>query len=212
MPRVFPVAFGLTSILAFAACTASGIDMNAAANAPPRYKANPAPKEAYRITMTIKDAPGPFAQMLGLAQFDVVNRDCLPPPDDNNGHLWPIPTEGVEIPLEKMPDGSYSGIVHADHMLDEDYFGRGVCQWGLIQAQVQLKATGAKAETKFIPSINADKIVSGGVETIYMSRGVYPAAEELEDYPTFGETDRNKFFLGDEDLFSITLKARREAP
>ena len=42
---------------------------------------NPQPKQTYEITMTFADAPGPFASMLGLVQYDVVTQECLSPPD-----------------------------------------------------------------------------------------------------------------------------------
>lgn len=210
-------AIGLASTLALGACSPSGIDMtntssggaDKGAGAEPQYRQNPAPKQGYRITMKITDAPGPFAMMRGLAQFDVVNPECLPPPKENFGHLWPVPTEGIEIPLEKVAEDTYSGVVYADQMLDEDYFGYGTCHWKLIQAQVQLKATGAQVESKFMPSINADKIVSGQGEQVYMSKRAYPRAE-IPDFPTFGETDRSIIKVGDDELFVITLSSGKE--
>lgn len=180
----------------------------------PAYHKNPQPKQAYRITMTIENAPGPFARMLGLAQFDVVNRECLPPPDDNNGHLWPVPTEGVEIPLQKVSENTYSGVVYADQMLDEDYYGRGVCRWKLIQAQVQLKATGAKGETKFIPSLGSEDLFADKSQKVYFWREYYPGASAvLEEYPEFGQTDRSRISseIRDEDLFTVTLTSSKEA-
>jgi hypothetical protein len=179
----------------------------------PEYRKNPQPGQAYRITMTIENAPGPFAHMLGLAQFDVVNPECLPPPDDNNGHLWPVPTEGVEIPLQKVAESTYSGVVYADQMLDEDYYGRGVCRWKLIQAQVQLKATGAEADAKFIPSISDEKILAEGSESTFLFKRVYPRVPDLPNMPVPGQTDRSKMSdeIRDEELFTVTLSARKEA-
>jgi hypothetical protein len=183
----------------------------------PEYRKNPQAKQAYRITMTIENAPGPFAHMLGLAQFDVVNPECLPPPKDNpGGHTSPIPTEGVEIPLERVSDNTWTGVVYADQMLDEDYYGRGVCHWQLIQAQVQLKATGAKDETKFVPSFDNEKLLSGASETVHFNKISYPRfrEEEPSEYESvsFGQTDRSRFgpSIKDEDLFTVTFTSRKE--
>jgi hypothetical protein len=128
-------ALGLVSTLALAACTPSGIDTNTPASqsdAAARgqdgttYRTNPRPTQAYRITMTIADAPGPFASMRALAQYDVVNKECLSPPKDNpGGHTAPVPTEDVEIPLPRVSDNEYTGVVYADWMQDEDYTARG---------------------------------------------------------------------------------------
>lgn len=62
--------------LAFAGCSPTGINTTNAAASPdivaqpdrPQYRKNPRPKQPYRITMKLEDAPGSFAQMLGLAQ------------------------------------------------------------------------------------------------------------------------------------------------
>src|SRR3546814_7734565 len=108
-------ALGLVSTLALAACTPSGIDMSTPASpsdAAARgqdgatYRTNPRPTQAYRITMTITDAPGPFASMRALAQYDVVNKQCLSPPKDNpGGHPAQVPTKDVEIPLTRVSIG-----------------------------------------------------------------------------------------------------------
>lgn len=178
----------------------------------PDYRQNPQPRQAYRITMTIANAPGPFAHMLGLAQFDVVNPECLPPPDENNGHLWPVPTEGVEIPLQQVADNTYSGVVYADQMLDEDYYGRGACRWKLIQAQVQLKATGADGETKFVPSYPDKKLLAGEPEAVYFNKRSYPNLG-ADEFVNLGESNRSRFgpSIRDEDLFTVTFTSSKEA-
>jgi hypothetical protein len=223
MLPMFLITFGLISTLALAACSPSRTDMTSQVSASepvarkpagPAYRQNPQPRQAYRITMTVENAPGPFAHMLGLAQFDVVNPECLPPPDDNNGHLWPVPTEGVEVPLQKVAEHTYSGVVYADQMLDEIYYGRGVCRWKLIQVQVQLKATGAKGETKFIPLLDSEELFAGEPQKVYFWKGYYPGTSDvLEEYPEFGQTDRTKMAseIRDEELFIITMTARKEA-
>ncbi len=34
---------------------------------------NPAPKRAYELVLTVKDAPGPFAVVEGVGKYDVSN-------------------------------------------------------------------------------------------------------------------------------------------
>ncbi len=173
---------------------------------------NPAPKDAYRITMTIKDAPGPFAWMKALAQYDVVNKECLSPPKDNpGGRTAPVPTDDVEIPLQKISETEYVGTVYADQMLDQDYTGRGVCHWKLIQFRVHMKATGADAETLFIPSIQDDKLIPAKTEVVYFNKIVYPRAN-MDEYVDTGEADRSRFneTIGEEDLFTVTFSPAKE--
>lgn len=185
----------------------------AAARGAAAYRQNPQPRQAYRITMTIADAPGPFASMKALAQYDVVNTECLRPPKDNpGGHTSPVPTEDIEIPLTKVSDTEYAGIVYADYMQDEDYNGRGVCHWKLMQFRVHMKATGADGEALFIPSIPDKKLLAGQSEKVYFTRKTYPRVE-MDNYPDTGVTDRAQFadWIRDEDLFAITFTPHKEA-
>lgn len=100
-------------LLALAACSPSGTDMTSSASASesaarkerPTYRENPQPKQAYRITMTIENAPGPFASMTALAQYDVVNKECLRPPKDN-----PEPSH----PANGKCRQAYTGVVEID--------------------------------------------------------------------------------------------------
>ena len=185
----------------------------------PEYRENPSPKHAYRLTMTIKDAPGPLKIMVSAAQYDVINTECLPPPKENpGGRSSPVPTRDIPFELTQVSDGQYTGIVYADAMIDEDYHGRGVCRWGLVQAQVQLKATGAEAETKFIASLSQHQgdFRSGQPKTLYYTKNSYPAHPEstVKDFPDFGQADRSKMAsrLADSDLFTITLIAEGSTP
>lgn len=186
------------------------------------FRRNPNPREAYRITMQIEDAPGPFGLVRAFAQYDVVNPECLPPPNDNNGHTWPVPTDAAEITLTRDADGSYSGVVYADYMLDEDYHGRGVCKWQLIQAQAQLKATGepGRGETNFMPSLPQADIYQERSRILNFAKASYPDTganlAELPDYeyPSSGQVDRSRMAaeLTDNDIFQIEVSAKRIAP
>ncbi len=202
-------------LFALAACSPSDsrTDMNAVTSSTADHGGtaasarNPAPKDAYRVTMTIKGAPGPFGWMKALAQYDVVNKKCLSPPKDNpGGRSAPVPTDDVEIPLRKISDTEYEAIVYADQMLDQDYTGRGVCHWKLIQFRVHMKATGAHAETLFIPSIPDDKLLASSPENVYFNRTTYPEAEGVEDYPDTGG-GRSDYgpSVQDQDLFTVTF-------
>mgnify|MGYP006975406327 CR=1 FL=1 len=185
----------------------------------PEYRENPDPRQAYRLTMTIEDAPGPLKIMVSAAQYDVVNRECLPPPKDNpGGRSSPVPTNDIPFELTRISDNQYTGIVYLDGMIDDDYHGRGVCRWELIQAQVQLKATGAETETRFFASLsrNSGAFDSGNPTVLYYSKHSYPRHPEamLDEPLSFGQADRSGMasWLTDEDVFSIALAAEQAAP
>lgn len=214
MPHAARLAVVL-SLLA-TACQPGSLAMTDAAPDTERYARNPAPTQAYRITIRIDDAPGPFASVRALAQYDVTNRECLAPPDSNpGGRSSPVPTQDIEIPLTPAGDGRYMATVYADAMQDGDYSGNGPCHWQLMQFRVHMKATGTGRETLFIPAIADEKLLAGLTETVYFNKISYPLLEasELDEPLSFGQTDRSRFgpSLTDEDLFTVTFTASKDA-
>jgi len=115
------------------------------------YKQNPNPKQRYDITMTIADAPGPFASIEGIAQYQAP--DCWYTLNKLEG-VHANPEQVLPITYTRVNDTTYVGTVYLDAMLDEDYYGRGVCHWTLTFASTSLKATGGAVETKFGASIS----------------------------------------------------------
>ena len=182
----------------------------------PEYRENPAPSRMHGIEVRIEDAPGEFGHVLGAMQFDVINRTCLPPPDANpGGHTSPVPTRTIPFALEKGDDGVWRGTVVADGMVDEDYHGRGVCHWALVNVQVQFKATGAKEETLFIADLDGEEAVIGGSREIYFGKVLYPRhPDSTTDEPfVIGRAGRAaKAHLGDDELFKVTLGAAEASP
>ncbi|MBT2744842.1 MULTISPECIES: hypothetical protein [unclassified Lysobacter] len=181
----------------------------------PDFKQNPHPKQVYQLTLTIANAPGPFASVEGFMQFDVGTPECLPPPRENGGHLWPTPTETIPFAWTRVSDTQYTGVVYIDGMIDEDYYGRGMCRWKLMQARAALKATGAKRETRFVPNIYPEKLIAQQAESTYLLREDYPRYSEAasEEPVSYGLTDRSKMaHLRDDELFTITLTPKAATP
>lgn len=178
----------------------------------PLRKLNPAPKRGYVITMTLKDAPGPFAFIEGVAQYTVENSaEC--------GKKVPIagafPRISTSEPFKliRVSEGELRGTVYADLVLDEDYFGRGVCRWEFSSVSVYLSATTDKADASFIPSINSEAVISSGSEARYYWKERYPSVADYDGFPVFGESSldgvpedkRGEFFI-------ISLAAAEAAP
>jgi hypothetical protein len=201
---------GLSLLLALSACGFSSSQKIA-----PDFKQNPHPKQAYQLTMTIANAPGPFASVEGFMQFDVSSRECLPPSSENGGHLWPLPNHNVPIVWTRINDTQYIGMVYMDGMMDEDYYGLGICHWKLVQAIAELKATKAKTDTRFMPNIHPDKLEARQAEITYLIRAEYPRHPEAasEDPVSFGRTDRSKMtHLLDDEIFSVTFTSAAATP
>lgn len=224
MPRT-PRTFCLLLALVVSACSASETPMNtndpaafgASTDMPAtesRYKQNPNPRQRYDVTMTLADAPGAFESINGFMQFDVVNKECLPPPDSNpGGYTSPVPTRSIPFNLEPSPNGGYTGAVFTDGMIDEDYHGRGVCHWELVNVQVQLKATGSESETLFMADFYGKELSAGQSKTIYYWKRRYPQEQGFDDYPESGRIDLGQVPAEKlHEFFSITFSIREATP
>lgn len=174
-------------------------------------KVRPRPQQAYRIVMTIENAPGPFGMVEGSAQYDVVNYHECGKINRVAGVASRI-TTNPPIHWEKTSDTEYVATVYADLMVDEDYYGRGVCRWAFTQARARLKATGTDAETRFVPGINSDDITKGNAVTLYFPDTRYPVSG-IPDFVEFGDQNPSNFKPEIQDhLFRIVLEAHEMQP
>ena len=119
---------------------AAGCGSDSNARKPPLRKLNPAPTQAYEIRLTLAnasdlssatDGKSPFAVVEGTAQFDASNGARCGKSNALSGH---VPTLSSHEPfrLSRLSATEYVGTVYADMLLDEDYYGRGVCHLSLI--------------------------------------------------------------------------------
>jgi hypothetical protein len=169
------------------------------------------PRQAYQIVMTIENAPGPFAMIEGSAQYDVINhKEC--------GYIDPVSETISRInthpPIEWKPigNGQYLATVYADLMLDEDYYGRGVCRWKFTAVSALMRATGAETETRFLPGISAEEILAGKSLTLYFPKMRYPQSG-MADFADFGHLDPGKYKPEIRDqLFTITMTPKDAQP
>jgi hypothetical protein len=118
---------------------------------------------------------------------------------------------------QKISDTQYTATVYADLMQDEDYFGRGLCRWTFTEARARLKATGAEAETRFVPAISAEEIFAGQAVTWYFWKQRYlintPLPSNGKGIADFGR--RNFDDIPAErrgEFFSITLASKGMTP
>lgn len=171
----------------------------------PCIQQNPNPTKRYEITLTTTDAPGPFDLVTGFVQYKVSNNQCVPVTSISGATL--APEHRVPLELQRVSNHVYKGQLYADLLRDEDYFGMGVCHWGVVAASVNLHIQGADLHA----SLFDEEIASGTTATSYFLDSDY-----------FGKSS-NPFVLGDRDtqrqlrnfrsdIFSVTLDARREHP
>lgn len=110
----------------------------------PVYRKNPHPEQAYRIAMTIEDAPGPFEWISGTAFYEMTNRDACTPFDRSLGMSTKQKEDAIPIHFDKTSDTTYVATIYADGMVDADYYGKGLCTFVLNGVGISLRATGKK--------------------------------------------------------------------
>ncbi|MCW4454741.1 hypothetical protein OK348_08020 [Flavobacterium sp. MXW15] len=142
---------------------------------PYRQKANPS--QAYEITLTIEDAPGPFAVVNGYASYNIVGETCLPPRDNFAGVQRAPTRNSVPVEYRKVAANQYLATIHTDLMEAADYYGRGVCQWEFNALTTALAASGTEGETKFISHLMPDELIDGSGVTTHFWKENYPRIE-----------------------------------
>ncbi|MFA4654396.1 hypothetical protein ACCQ07_15700 [Xanthomonas sp. NCPPB 3583] len=175
----------------------------------PIYRKNQHPKQAYRVTMTIENAPGPFGAASAKAFYDMKDRDQCAPFDASLGMSTKPKEHAIPVAFQKINDTVFTAMIYMDGMVDADYYGKGVCHWEFGGFGVSLKATGGRAETAFSPSLEKKYFDELKQKTTFFWSGGYPRSN-LEDYVDFGEESADKYAEPNRsNLFRINLKAER---
>lgn len=173
----------------------------------PDIKQNPHPTKRYEITLTIKDAPGPFDSVTGFVQYKVSNDKCVPLTPISGATL--APEQRVHLDLKSIGDHVYRGHIYADLLQDEDYFGLGVCHWSVVGTSAILKIKAASLG----PAIFSEDIVAQKAVTTYFSNDEYLNAGKAGDREHVVTGSPNRALYGPEsrtDLFSITLSSKED--
>lgn len=201
------------ALLVLSACSPyAGAERDVAAGGRGLAKLNPAPRQAYELVLTLKDAPGPFAIVEGVAQYDASNYpDCgrIVPATGTAGRI----TSQEPVELRKVGENEYRGTFYLDRMQDEDYYGRGTCHWTLTGVGAMLRATDGEADTRFLTFLDKERMTDGAPLTLYYPKVAYPRAEIVANYGASGYEDpvRYKAELRDA-LFSTTTTVQKLTP
>ena len=177
----------------------------------PLRNLNPSPQNGYEIRIVLKDPPGPFAEINAAAQYDVVNAGECGEPQPISGAVPRISTSEA-VKLERVSDTEFVGRVFADQVLDEDYFGRGVCRWDFVEARVGLRAMDDPMASWFVATLQADAIENGSKKSTFFWSGHYPKAE-IDNYSTIGHAALDHVDAADRDeFFEVEMSAQQAQP
>ena len=169
---------------------------------------NPAPQQRYEVTLEIKDAPGPFEVVEGFMQYEVRDDQCVPKDPVSGAHPQ-RPKQTIPAQYERVTENTYRATIYTDLLLDDDYFGLGLCPWKLVATRAALRAKAAY-ETRFVTDLSLDELKRQQRKFLYFPKSEYSTPNL--GYPAFG--------IGPEMLrpehssakFTITMTARWETP
>jgi len=205
--------------LVFLATAAGGSSYSDTPAKAPLRELNPAPTQAYEIRLTLAnasdlssaaDGKSPFTVVEGTAQFDASNGARCGKSNAVSGHV-PTLTSHEPFRLSRISATEYAGTVYADMLINEDYYGRGVCHWALTEARVALRARADIADTRFVAGLPAKEVLVGGTQVRYFWKGYYPRFEDGQ-HAEYGR-DQLDAVPADKlnEFFTVTLTARKIA-
>lgn len=211
------------ALLASTACTSihgnTPAEPVATTNAPSPAlrKLNPAPTQAYEIRLTLAntsdlssatDGKSPFTEVEGTAQFDASNAALCGRSNALSGHVATMSSHEPFV-LSRISATEYVGTVYTDMLLDEDYYGRGVCHWQLTEARVAVRARPDIADTRFVAGLPAQKVLAADTQARYFWKGFYPRYEQGR-HADFGREQIDAVSVDKRgEFFILSLSARK---
>jgi hypothetical protein len=134
------------------------------------YRLNPAPQEGYEVTLKIENAPGPFKQIRWSAMYQA--KGCNYVVNEFAG-VRGEPEKVLELPFKEQADGSYLATVYLDAMLDEDYYGNGVCKWEMTSVGANGAPTGSPDEAWLGGELNLEAVKGESSQAWFYPRSWY---------------------------------------
>ena len=170
----------------------------------PDIKQNPHPKMRYEITVTIKDAPGPFESVQASAGYDVDNARCVPLSPGSGATI--APEKVVPLTLNRVSEGTYSGALYVDQLQDEDYYGLGVCHWKMTSVDASLRVN----KVIIVAGLSLNDLLSQSQVTRYFSNRNFTDGDLSG--PDSGNGAPTDFGNDAGNTFSVTVHASEARP
>jgi hypothetical protein len=174
----------------------------------PDIKLNPHPKMRYEIMLTIEDAPGPFDAVESFVGYEVVNGNCVPLTPFTGATI--TPTKHVSMELTRISDKVYTGELYVDRLIDEDYFGLGLCRWSMTFTNFSLRI----GNLVVAHSISLEHVLAVDSVTRYFNNQSYfseDAKSTKDSHPrvSSGNASRSEF-KDPKNTFSTTLSSKEK--
>jgi len=173
------------------------------------FKLNPAPRRVFEVTFEIHDAPGPLMAVRGSAGYSAPQAPNCTFVTNAWAGTWGTPFYGMTLPLNQVGPNRFVLTVALDAMLDEDYYGKGVCRWEMGGAGATFAASASEEDTSYGLSLDAKELVDGATYREYFWKGGYPRRPGAEGTSSPGDRSPEGFGPAHRNnLFSITAEVK----
>lgn len=170
------------------------------------FQLNPQPKQGYEIIYRVEGAPGPFEDTGAFGNY--VAQGC-----HYVANAWAgatgTPSRQIPIQVTRIDDHTYAATVYLDAMLNEDYYGNGICQWRLLDLTTGFSALPGGKSNDFVVEYGHEAIIAGQAVTKHYRAAEYPPGSAhgggLGLHPTLIDQARSE----GKALFTITATARQ---
>jgi hypothetical protein len=150
------------------------------------------PNGGHAITLQIERAPGPFGRVNGEALY---RAEGCPQADAE---------KTLPVPYTRLDDQRYTATVRKQ--APPDAAPDSACRWRLMSTTVNLSATDAPEDERYVAQLSADEMDAGEPVRRHYWRGTYPRMPGALITRNLGETDPEVFRPEFRKvLFSITL-------
>ena len=205
-PFILLLSAAFLSTASLSACSESN-KMSIQQQTEARFKLNPEPKQAYRVKIKINDAPGPMKLVSDL-NIGYIAPNCSYVISRLAG-ARANPEKKVSSKIDQIGQDEYESIFYLDAVLDEDYFGEGVCRWQAYGFGLAFQATGKPEETFFNFGYDIDNgVIEKKTMTRYYWKGAYPYLRK-EDGSIYDDGNTVSFGNSPDELNNYTIEQQK---
>lgn len=113
---------------------------------PPEYKINQHPNEKYKVI--VKSDYDISGTVSVIAWYHIINGEKCVPIDYTIafGGIRPDPKVKYHYNIKKINNDEFSSIFYLDIINPGDYWGKGICSWGIYFLEVQFSHAGVEYE------------------------------------------------------------------
>ena len=170
------------------------------------WRTNPSPTQVFKVEFEIRDAPGPLTNFRGGAKYHAPNCNFV---TSEWAGARAVPQTGLDSPIARLGPNRFVMTVARDGMLNEDYYGKGNCQWVLGSVVAGFSASGAKEDTIYVIDLDGKEVKDSTAITQYYWKGDYPRLAGSLDTSSSGGRNPNEFGpTHRNNLFTITAKVK----